>query len=64
MCIEKCEELTAIDGRCMDDIVKGRGIKETFAEHRGKFLTQNTNTISPTLHNVNNVLTVLIKGKK
>jgi len=32
--IKKCEELTAIDGRCMDDIIKGRPIKETFAEHR------------------------------
>jgi len=34
--IEKCEELTAIDERCMEDIVKGRSIEATFAEHRVK----------------------------
>lgn len=25
-----------VDGKCMEDLRKGRGIKETFAEHRGK----------------------------
>lgn len=34
--LELCEKGVEVDGRCMEDIKKGRSIAEAFKEHRGK----------------------------
>lgn len=34
--IEVAEEGEKVDERCRADILEGKGVKETFAKHRGK----------------------------
>ncbi|KAL1923353.1 uncharacterized protein VTP21DRAFT_8333 [Calcarisporiella thermophila] len=34
--INECKKSVEVDEKCMRDIIEGRGIAETFAEHRGK----------------------------
>jgi regulator of RNase E activity RraA len=31
-----CKKGVEVDGRCMEDIKKGKGIADAFKEHRGK----------------------------
>lgn len=33
--IQNCEKYVAIDDQCMEAIVNGHGVKETFAKYRG-----------------------------
>lgn len=30
-----CQKYTAIDNLCMEDILQGQGVQETFRKHRG-----------------------------